>query len=196
MNFLAHLYLCDCTDGSRLGALYGDFMRGCSIEQFSPEIRHGIRLHQFIDTFTDDHPVFRRSKGRIAPERRRYAGVLIDIFYDHFLALDWSDYSTQPLPQFTQSVYCLLEANADSLPERLRRIAPVLIREDWLTSYGTEAGLCRTFQGLSRRIRRENLVDQSLEDLEASRTLLHQDFCQFFPLLRAAVAQFPPLGLN
>ncbi len=165
-------------------------MKGYRVENFSPEIQRGIRLHQYIDTFTDDHQCFRQSKRRIASDRRRYSGVLIDIFYDHFLATSWSDYSGLALSGFTQKVYQLLETNFEQLPGRLKRITPVLIREDWLMGYGTDIGLARTFSRLSQRIRRQNTVDQSLQDLRENREQLYQDFCLFFPDLQSAVDRF------
>lgn len=193
MNFLAHLYLCDRTDEALLGSLYGDFMKGYRVTDFVPEIQQGIRLHQYIDTFTDDHVVFRRSKRRIHPDRRRYAGVLIDIFYDHFLALHWSDYSSQSLEAFTQEVYRVLERHYEILPGRLKQIAPHLVRDNWLMAYANELGLHQTFQRLAQRIQRQNQVSHSLDDLRTHRMMLYQDFCSFFPELQAAVAKFPPL---
>ena len=190
MNFLAHLYLSERTDGSFLGALYGDFLKGYRVSDFPLEIQRGIRLHQYIDTFTDDHPAFRRSKRRIDPSRRRYAGVIIDIFYDHFLAKYWSDYSEQSLEMFTQKVYQLLEKNMETLPGRLQGLTPHMIREDWLMAYGTDQGIDRTFRRLSRRIRRENQVDESLLDLQLHRPMLYQDFTEFFPALQAQVEGF------
>lgn len=193
MNFLAHLYLSDRTDGSLLGAFYGDFLKGYRVSDFSPDIQRGIRLHQYIDTYTDDHPTFRQSKRRIDVTRRRYSSVIIDIFYDHFLAKYWQEYSQQSLEGFTQKVYGLLEQNFESLPGRLKRITPSMIQEDWLMGYGTDQGMDITFQRLSKRIRRENSVHQSLEDLQRHRGMLHQDFKVFFPDLQDQVEAFAPV---
>ena len=165
-------------------------MRGYRVEQFTPDIQKGIRLHQYIDTFTDDHPIFRQSKRLISPARRRYAGILIDIFYDHYLALNWSAYSRQSLGSFTQEVYGLLERHFDSLPERLQQITPHLIREDWLMSYGSESGLELTFQRLARRIKRDNQVANAVDDLRTNHLALSQDFGQFFPRLQVAVRDY------
>src|SRR4051812_26307099 len=105
MNYLAHLLLSENSPEARIGNLMGDFVKSASLDPntYSAPMRRGITLHQKIDAYTDTHPVFQISRTRISAPRRRYAGILIDIFYDHFLATHWSDFSPQPLPDFTQS---------------------------------------------------------------------------------------------
>ena len=133
---------------------------------------------------------FGKVSDAFSPNVVRYAGVLIDIFYDHFLATSWTDYSTHSLESFTQEVYRLLNQHFEQLPHQLKQITPVLIRENWLMGYGTDAGLSRTFHRLSRRIKRENSVDQSLVDLQVNYRALSEDFSCFFPELQAAVMVF------
>ncbi|MCM1983870.1 acyl carrier protein phosphodiesterase [Lyngbya confervoides] len=190
MNFLAHLYLAEDSEDLMLGGLYGDFMKGVQIQTFPPGIQRGIRLHQYIDGQTDAHPVFRRSKRRIAAPRRRFSGILVDIFYDHFLAVHWEDYAAMPLSPFVERVYALLAAQGANLPGPLQRVAPRLIQEDWLSSYASLKGIALTLQRLTLRITRENSVHLGLEDLLRNYQELEQDFRLFFPELQASVRSF------
>jgi acyl carrier protein phosphodiesterase len=89
-------------------------------------IRQSIWLHRKIDAFTDAHPVFRASKGRLRPPWRRYAGILVDVFYDHFLARDWALYSSVSLRDFSWSVYRTLHSHHEGLPTPMNRNGAVL----------------------------------------------------------------------
>ena len=103
MNFLAHLYLSGDNEQIIVGNFIGDFVKGRNaLQTFDPTIALGIELHRAIDQFTDTHPVVRSSKDRLRPKYRHYAGVIVDIFYDHFLARKWNDYHKTPLPEFAQ----------------------------------------------------------------------------------------------
>jgi acyl carrier protein phosphodiesterase len=182
MNYLGHLYLADDTAESLIGNLLGDFVKG-SIHNvsYSPGIARGIQLHRKVDRFTDSHEMFRRSVGRISTARRRFAGIMVDIFYDHFLAKNWARYSTIPLPSFSQNVYTILTSNHSILPERLQRMLPYIVREDWLTSYARLSAIHTTLNRLSRRFKRENSLLNSAEELAANYQALESDFGNFFP---------------
>ncbi len=123
MNYLAHLHLGGPQPAQLLGSLYGDFVKGRLQGQWPGEIERAIQLHRRIDAFTDSHPLVHAAKRRFPLERRRFAGVLLDVFFDHCLARDWNDYADEPLPQFVERVYGTLRT-ASPLPERLARIAP------------------------------------------------------------------------
>lgn len=123
MNYLAHLHLGGPQPAQLLGSLYGDFVKGRLQGQWPDEIERAIQLHRRIDAFTDSHPLVHAAKRRFPLERRRFAGVLLDVFFDHCLARDWNDYADEPLPQFVERVYGTLRT-ASPLPERLARIAP------------------------------------------------------------------------
>ena len=106
-------------------------------------------MHQKIDGFTDTHPVVARSKRRMPPPYRRYAGVLVDVFYDHFLAAGWEQYSPETsLDRFTQRTYGVLTENQNGLPPRLRRVVPFMVEQDWLGRYQTIEGVDRTLGGI------------------------------------------------
>lgn len=154
MNFLAHFHLAHATDASRVGALLGDFARGTPeslLSQFPKEVVQGIMLHRVIDRFTDSHPVFLRSKALLHPTRRRFAGIIIDIFFDHFLAQLWADYAEIPLPRFIQEIHDTLDRRADWLTPELLEVVPRMKDENWLGTYGTIPGLALTFRRVSQR---------------------------------------------
>lgn len=181
MNFLAHLYLSDGSDEGLLGALMGDFVKGPLVDAYPPGILRGIALHRRIDAFTDSHPVVLRSKQRVSGQRRRYAGIMVDMFYDHFLARDWGDFSDEPLDGFTRKAYGLLAEHADLLPERLRRIAPAMARTDWLGSYAHVESIRTALDRMARRLKRENTLPGSADELEGRYPEFEQDFRAFLP---------------
>lgn len=183
MNYLAHLFLSDGTPESMIGNLLGDFVKG-SIENIYPhEIIKGIYLHRKIDSFTDFHPIFRSSKRLISLDRRRFSGIMIDVFYDHFLAKNWSEYSSIALNDFTNRVYQVLQQNIMILPERLQSILPNMIAHDWLASYKEGAAIDRAINGLSSRIKRKNNLFGGVEELFWNYQQLQADFSMFFPEL-------------
>jgi acyl carrier protein phosphodiesterase len=183
MNFLAHLYLSDGSDDGLLGGLLGDFVKGPLGERYPPGIARGIALHRRIDTFTDAHEVVRRSKARVSTPRRRFAGIMVDMFYDHFLARDWTQFSAEPLPAFTRRAYALLAAHRDRLPDRLQRISPYMIQGDWLGSYARVEAVGDSLDGMGRRLKRENGLQDSVEELLRHYDDFAADFHAFMPEL-------------
>lgn len=184
MNFLAHLHLGGERPGQLLGSLYGDFVKGPLQDRWPADIEAGIRLHRQIDVFTDSHPVVLQAKQRFPRERRRYAGILVDLFFDHCLAAHWHDYASEPLPDFTARVYQVLREEAE-LPAKLALIAPRMAAQDWLGSYREFAVMEQVVAGMSRRLSRpEGLAGGALE-LEQLYTPLLQDFREFYPQLHA-----------
>ncbi len=182
MNYLGHLYLADDTAESLIGNLLGDFVKGSITKGTYPlAIAKGIELHRKVDVFTDSHEIFRASVNRISAARRRFAGIMIDIFYDHFLAKTWPRYSTVPLQNFSQNVYAILTTNHSLLPERLQRMLPYIVHEDWLSSYTHISAIHRTLNRLSKRFKRENPLVNSAEELVANYEALEADFHGFFP---------------
>ena len=181
MNFLAHTYLASGTDESIVGALMGDFVKGPLDDRDASDINAAIALHRHIDSFTDAHPLVANSRARVGPTRRRYAGILVDLFYDHFLARQWRDYSDVPLHQFTARVYAALRANENLLPERLRYIAPRMAASDWLASYRDVEAIGIALDRMGERLKRGNALLGSAAELTASYTGFEADFRAFFP---------------
>lgn len=185
MNYLGHLYLAEDTPLSLVGNLLGDFVKGAVSDAYPLAIRRGIELHRKVDAFTDSHTVFRAGRQLISPVRRRFAGIMMDVFYDHFLAKHWLRYSPATLPSFSQKVYRALRENRDLLPERLQRMLPYIIEEDWLTSYKHLGAVDRALNRLSQRFKRENTLAGAVEELESNYAALEAGFHSFFPDLIA-----------
>jgi acyl carrier protein phosphodiesterase len=183
MNYLAHLHLGGEQPEQLLGSLYGDFVKGRLEGRFPPQIEAAIRLHRRIDAFTDSHPLTERARARFPVERRRTAGILLDLFFDHCLARHWRDYAAEPLPQFTARVYAVL-AEQPELPPRLAHIAPRMAAQDWLGSYRDFAVLEQVLWGMSRRLSRPQLLDGAMIELERLYLPLQEDFRAFYPELR------------
>ena len=185
MNYLAHLLLAEQTPHGWLGALMGDFVKG-TIDPTLPEaMRRGIALHRRIDSFTDAHPVHRASRNRIAGARRRFAGIIVDLCYDHFLARRWGRHAALPLDEFTTQVYAALARHHPLLPPRLARLAPRMIAEDWLGSYRDLDALGAALDGIANRSPRVAPLAGAIEDVRHRYRELGEDFDAFFPELAA-----------
>jgi len=188
VNYLAHLLLSSHSSDALLGALLGDFVKGKAMHAHSPSVRNAIVLHRAIDRYTDDHTIVRASRARISPERRRFAGILVDVFFDHFLARHWARFCRQPLDDFTTRVYTLLRARRAELPERLARVAPHMSAEDWLGSYAEVWAVDAALQGIARRLQRyprAAVLSDGVLELERRYEDFERDFLSFFPRLLA-----------
>jgi acyl carrier protein phosphodiesterase len=191
MNYLAHALLSHATPELLIGGILGDFVKGTVTDQYPPEVRAGILLHRAIDRYTDAHPLVHASRARISPDRRRFAAVLVDVFYDHFLARHWSRYSEQPLAEFTRQVYSTLTPHAAGFPERLQRILPHMATNDWLASYARPEAIDAALHGIARRLARfprAAVLRDGVQELTQNRAALENDFLAFFPELRRYAA--------
>jgi len=180
MNFLAHLYLSEENTNIMIGNFIADSIRGNKFTHLHPEIQKGIRLHREIDTFTDAHEIVRRSKRRLHKRYGLYAGVVIDIFYDHYLARNWSDYSAIPLDLYVDQVYELLQENFAILPEKSQHMLPFMIDYNWLYNYQYQEGIERVMNGMNRRTKNRAQMDLAIEDLRTLDHEFQEDFSQFF----------------
>lgn len=183
MNYLAHLHLGGQRPGQLLGSLYGDFVKGRLQGQFDPEIETAIQLHRRIDVFTDRHPRVDVALSRFSQTRRRYAGIVLDVFFDHCLARDWTLYADRPLELFTSDVYRVLSSQPQ-LPERLARIAPHMMANDWLGSYREFEVLEQVLRGISRRLTRPEELAAAMQELRTLYEPLSEDFQLFYPQLQ------------
>ena len=184
MNYLAHLDLGGQRPAQLLGSLYGDFVKGPVAGRFPDELAQAIQLHRSIDAFTDSHPLVKDAIARFPAERRRYAGIILDVFFDHCLARDWHVYSDEPLDTFTARVYRVL-AEEPALPERLALIAPRMATQDWLGSYREFAVVGDALAGISRRLSRPEGLAGVYQELHALYRPLSDDFSAFYPELQA-----------
>ena len=183
MNYLAHLYLADDDPESVIGSLMGDFVKGRIDGTLSPGIHWGVTVHRKIDAFTDAHAVFRGSKRRLRPEFRRYGGILVDLYYDHFLAVNWPRYSDVPLEDYSRRVYRILEEHSKNLPPRMQRSVSYTIANDLLLSYREIDGIRRALQGIEGRLKRASRLRDAVLDLQHNYASLQADFDRFFPEL-------------
>jgi acyl carrier protein phosphodiesterase len=188
VNYLAHLFLAEGTPESMIGNLLGDFVKGSAVNLYGGKIRQGIDLHRKVDSYTDSHAIVRSSKSLISPLRRRFSGVLVDVFYDHFLAKNWREYSEVPLRDFARHAYQILQENREILPESLQRVLPIIISRDLLSSYQEIAAIASTLTRMSARMRRTNNLAGGIEDLTVNYQQLESDFRAFFPDLISYVA--------
>ena len=166
LNFLAHIYLSFDNDRLAIGNFIADSVRGKAYQSYPDDIRKGILLHRQIDTFTDSHPIPRISSRRLHSNYGHYSRVIIDIYYDHFLAKNWSDYSDEPLADFTEKFYALLEDHFELLPGRVQHMVPYMVSDNWLLNYSRMEGIEKVLQGMNRRTRNKSRMDRAIRDLE------------------------------
>ena len=180
MNYLAHIYLSFGDDKITIGNFIADSIRGNKYKHLPQEIQNGIRLHRAIDTFTDAHPVARKSSKRLHAGYSHYSRVIVDIFYDHFLASNWEKYCQTPLDAYVENFYDLLEDHYGLLPESVQRMMPYMISDNWLLSYARIEGIARVLQGMNRRTRNKSHMNLAVADLREHYEAFEKEFTLFF----------------
>ena len=183
MNWLAHLYLSEPNAAFRIGNLLPDMVGPKVLAGMSPEVLRGVRQHRKIDAFTDSHAIVRRSIARVGPEFRRFGGIFVDIFYDHFLSREWPNFSRLPLRTFTRDVYSGFESHRHEIPREAYEPLDKMTAEDWLSSYGDLPGVATTLGRIGLRLRRPMPLAEGARILEADYAGFHEDFAAFFPEL-------------
>jgi len=186
MNFLAHLYLSGDDPELLVGNLLGDFVKGRLSGNFPAGIERGIVLHRRIDSFSSRSRHFIRSKRRLDATFGHFRGVLVDLFYDHFLAANWDAYTDVPFRRFLSDAHQIAEEYAEVFPERLRLALPVIFAE-LLPSYREIEGIARALQRMSIRITRPNRLGEGANELRRHYDGLHDDFREFIPELQGFV---------
>lgn len=156
MNFLAHALLADEAPALIVGGVVGDWIKGPLPGVLPHDLAKGVALHRAIDSFAESHPAFCRSRSRVSADRRRYAGVLVDVFYDHLLARNWAVVDHRPLEQYCESVYRLINDRLNDLPISAHPALMLMAKEDWLTSYAQIDGIADVLARMSRRARQPN----------------------------------------
>lgn len=181
MNFLAHLYLSGNDEEIRFGNFIADAVKGRSFQQYPEGIRNGIKLHRSIDSYTDQHPVVKSSINRLIPKYRKFSGIIVDLYYDHFLADNWSEYAESSLDDYVKDAYKMLIDHYDMLPARSKRILPFMVTQNWLAGYKNFEVMERVFQGMSRRIKFKSGMETAVEDLKEHYDDFKGEFSEFFP---------------
>jgi len=174
----------------------GDFVKGNQFRAYERNIQVGILLHREIDSFTDQHPIVKQSKDRLKEKYRHYSGVIVDVFYDHFLALNFDTFSQSDLVDFVNSKYQLLERNLALLPEKAQHMLPYMIRGNWLVNYCEFGGVQRSLTGMSRRTRFDSKMDQAILELKKYHEDFNTEFMEFFPLIIAHADKYREELLN
>ncbi len=189
MNFLAHIFLSGDNEELMVGNFIADFVKGKKMFDYPEGIRKGIQLHRQIDYFTDNHSITARSKDPLRVKYRHYSGVIVDLYYDHFLAKNFEDYSNQNLKEYSEKTYKILKGYDHLLPEGVKYFLPFMIERNWLLNYATPEGIDRALTGLSKRVSFENRMNEAIQDLEAFYPAFEADFREFFPDLITFVAK-------
>ena len=183
MNFLAHFYLSRHSEKLMVGNFIADGIKGKKYTQFEKDIALGIIMHRAIDSFTDQHPVAHHSKSLLRHKYGLLSGVIVDVFYDHFLAANWAAYSDEPLEEFCNYCYAVVAKYKNELPERNNKMLFYMSRENWLLSYVTVNGIRSALTGMSQRIKFENRLFDAADELESNYAAFNKDFNEFFPQL-------------
>ncbi|MEM9079882.1 MAG: ACP phosphodiesterase [Verrucomicrobiota bacterium] len=192
MNFLAHLALAGPDDASRLGNLLGDFEKGTLdslAPHFPPAVLAGIAMHRQLDRFTDSHPAFLQAKHLLAPHHRRFAGILIDIFFDHFLSLHWNQFHPHTPADFIQEIYQTFDRHPTWLGKNLAPLVPRIKTEDWLSAYADYDGLTEVLQRVSRRSHRLGPLEEAVSDLRKNQQSFAELFLAFYPAARLRASE-------
>ena len=189
MNFLAHLFLSGNPSELMVGNFIADSVKGGALDNFSEGIQQGVKLHRAIDRYTDNHAEMLKSKERLRPRYKKYAPVITDIFYDHFLAVNWQDYAVVSLRDYTNQVYKYLNEYYATFPDRSKQFYDYMIKYDILFAYAKTEGIEKVMQGMSRRAHfisgMETAVEELVKDYEDYKT----EFQSFFPDLQKHVYQ-------
>ncbi len=184
MNFLAHAHLSGENEDILFGNFVADAVKGKTVMNYQGDIRFGIQLHRKIDVFTDRHDVFRNSVARIRNAFGKYSGIVVDIYYDHFLARNWNEYHNEPLPFYAGHVYSILLDRYVLLPKITKGLLPFLVTQNWLVAYADFNGLKKVFKGMDRRTGFGSGMKNAVEKLMKNYDDLYSDFSSFYPGLQ------------
>lgn len=186
MNYLAHLYLSGEPGDLMIGNFIADNVKGSKFKEYSGKIQKGILLHRHIDTFTDSHPIVRESKERLRGKYDKLSGIITDVFYDHFLAVNWNSYSPLPLKIYSREVYNFLDKNRSVLPQHSQIFLEYMVRNDILSAYAEIKGIEKVLKGLSQRLSFKPKMENAIVELEKYYYEFEADFKEFFPQLKSS----------
>ena len=189
MNFLAHIYLSGDSRELLIGNFIGDYVKGKDYEKYPPAVQEGILLHRKIDQFTDNHPVTRKAKELVREKYGLYAGIVVDIFYDHFLSSDWERYSEMPLKAYVRSRYRMLDSGFSIFPVGVKAWFPYFIKSNWLEAYTSFQGLIMVFSRMSYRTSLPDHSEYAVAQLQDNYDVMKGYFQEFFKDVRTMVAE-------
>jgi len=181
MNYLSHIYLSGESEEIKLGNFIGDFVKGQQFMKYPPDVAKGIMLHRQIDSFTDSHDVVKECIVKLRPGFGRYSGIVVDIFLDHFLAVNWHHYSLEKLPSFTKRFHAVLLSNFFQLPSSVKMFLPFLIQNKRLQSYVSFEGIEKTLRIMVSHTSLPSETEFAMKILEDEYEFFNTAFNQFFP---------------
>ena len=184
MNYLAHIYLSNEEEEITLGNFIADGVKGKKYVQFPLGIQQGILLHRAIDSYTDAHPIVRKSTKRLHKKYSNYSGVIVDILYDHFLAKNWTQYHSIPLHKYTENFYNLINSNFDRLTPRIQKMMPYMIEQNWLLSYASIDGIGKILDQMNRRTNNQSKMNLAVIELTKYYKEFEEEFTLFFEDLK------------
>ena len=190
MNYLAHLYLAQPNADSHFGNLLGDFGGKLYSKQLTTAVQYGLENHYLVDKFTDSHTAVKHAKHYFSPQRRRFAGIDLDVLFDHFLIRHWSQFSEEPFARFKQKSYGLLNENISFMPGRMQQVVTHITKNDWFKQYETIEGIGFALDNIAKRIRFTNQFSGSIEDITRHYLELEAVFLAFFPELIEHVIEY------
>lgn len=183
MNVLAHIYLSGDSDEIIIGNYIADYIRGKEYLYYPEQIRRGIIIHRHIDAFTDRHPVVHRSKLIFTKRYHKYAGVITDILYDHFLTKTWNIFSRKPIESVSYNFYMAMVNNFEILPDNVKQMISSFIINDWIESYQTVGGIRKVLKTMSKTTKLPDETRFAIRELKRNYSSLEDDFLEFFPQL-------------
>jgi acyl carrier protein phosphodiesterase len=189
MNFLLHMLLSGSDEQILVGNFMGDFVKGPLADRFAERIKQGITLHRRIDSFASRDALFQRSRLRLDTHYGLYRGVLVDLFYDHFLVREWDRWSDEPFDRYLTRTRSIIEGRKNELPERMQPLLPIIF-EELLPSYGEVDGIGRALERMSRRVTRTNPLAGGESELLRHYDDLSSDFRGFMPLVQRCAEKF------
>ena len=183
MNYLAHLYLSGSNKGLVIGNFIADHVKGKAFLDYPKSIQNGILLHRKIDHFTDHHKLFKKNVSLLFPRFRHYSRVIVDMFFDHFLATQWELYHTDSLEEFSTQFYQFMQEYRGNLPSKTKKIIPIMSKYNWLLTYQTLEGLKHILFQMSQRTRFDSNMTLAVVELEKNYSKICLDFNTFFSQL-------------
>lgn len=190
MNHLAHVFLAPDSPEARVGSILGDFTRGIDVSLLPVSVQQGIRHHRAVDSFTDQHPEVLASKTLFSKQRRRFAGVALDILYDHYLLRHWQRFSQTDRAIFIEHIYQELQRNEHLMPEKMAQVTRRMVEHDWFGAYRDLESIGYALDRVAGRIRFANKFTGMIEEIRANDVELENRFLRFFPDLQYFAGDF------
>ncbi|MBW3696223.1 DUF479 domain-containing protein [Vibrio sp. T187] len=191
MNYLAHLHIAEHCSSSLAGNLLGDFVKGDPSKQFNSEFATGIKLHRFVDSYTDSHPIAKESKQLFPTSTRRFAPIALDVFWDHYLAKNWSRYHDKGLGDFCGSAHQTIDQELkEDWPERFKLVHRSMWEHNWLESYKNVSSIELVLERMAKRRPRLAPLEQCYLTLERHYDLLQGSFTAIYPDILEKARQF------